>query len=87
MTTRSTTLQTDLLRELLDDAHRRVRELQAQVDHLSETLQRISLIDGSAQSEQDTAPSFDGSPEHPSELNLSSLRVPRSRQWLIFPRL
>jgi hypothetical protein len=83
MTTLSTPLQADLLRELLDDAHRRVRELQAQVDHLSETLQRISLVDA--------APSMDvlrdGCSNHPSELTLSSLRVPQSRQWLIFPHL
>jgi hypothetical protein len=87
MSTQSTSMQADLLRELVDEAHQRVRELQAQIDHLSATLQRISLFDGRAQSEQDTEPSSDALCEYPLELHLSSLRVPQCRQWLIFPHL
>ena len=45
MTTQSGHVQADLLRELLADAHSRIRELQAQVEYLTAALLTISLTD------------------------------------------
>jgi hypothetical protein len=72
MTTRSSSMEADLLRELLAEAHARIRELDAQVEHLGAALLTISLNDRRSA----TGSSVDGSGHRERRRAVVSAAVP-----------
>jgi len=75
MATQDRTGETRLLRELLADAHRRVRELQLQLDRLSEELLAVRLSDRRRASESHAAPGRERRLSSKRKATLSALTV------------